>query len=499
MKKDKESYNQILKSTTIFGGSQVLILLVGIIRTKIVALLLGTAGVGIIGIYYSIIDMLRSVAGLGIDIPSVREVAETDSLGDKSKLYKTIRRYNLWFRGTALLGLLLCIIFSYPIGVWAFGNDEYTLYIACLSICVFLAILTTGKSAIFQGMRRISYLAKSNIIASVISLFIAASFYFVWGVDAIVPVFVITYLFSFICVEFYYRKLQIVKVGISRKEVFESGLQSLKLGIFIVLGGFASTLSMFLVRAYITRNAGIDAAGLFQSAWVITNIYLGLVLRAMGTDFFPRLSTIANDRLKVKKLVNEQTYVVLIVASPIIVGMLLFASIAISVFYSSEFAYADNVLRWQVLGTFFKVLSWPMAFIMLAKNKGVIYLFSEILFYAVYLSSAYFLYPIHGLDAVGTAYLIAYIIYLPMVFIISYKLSGFAWNKNLIWMITVNFVLIIIAFFLPQYLNGKVLIIAGIMLLIVSSVYAYYNLQKVFSLDDLKNWFRNKVGRKEQD
>ncbi|MBK5720814.1 O-antigen translocase [Dysgonomonas sp. Marseille-P4677] len=496
MKKNNKSYNQILKSTTIFGGSQVLVVLIGIIRTKIIAILLGTTGVGIIGIYYSIVDMVRSGAGLGIDTAGVREVAEVDSQEDKTLLYKTIRRYNIWFKLTALIGLLLCIAFCYPISVWAFGDNGYAFSIACLSICVFCAILTTGRSTLLQGMRRISYLAKSNIIASIVSLIITIPLYSVWGIEAIAITFILTYLASFICVEFYYRKLRIPKVDISIKESFRLGLKPLKLGFFIVIGGFISTLSMFLVKAYITRNIGIDAAGLFQSAWVITNIYLGLILRSMGSDFFPRLSAIANDRSQVKTLVNEQSYVVLVIASPIIVGMLLFSNIAISIFYSSEFAYADTVLRWQILGTFFKVLSWPMAFIMLAKNKGFVYLFSEVLFYVVYLASTYLLFPKYGLDATGIAYFIAYIVYLLIVFIISHKLTKFGWTKNIVLMTVVNILLIGTAFFLSQYSSDNIFLLSGIILFAISILYGYYNLQQVFSLQELKDWFRKTPNNK---
>lgn len=467
-----------------------LVILIGIIRTKVIAVLLGTAGVGIIGIYYSVIDMLRSAAGLGIDTAGVKDVAEVDSLNNENLLYRTIRRYNLWFKATALMGLFLCIIFCYPISVWAFGDSQYTFQIACLSVCVFFAILTTGRSTLLQGMRRISYLAKSNIAASIISLIVALPFYFIWGAEAIIIVFILTYLLSFFCVEFYYRKLKISRVEVSKKEAFILGLEPLRLGVYIVVGGFVSTLSMFFVKAYITRNIGIDAAGLFQSAWVITNIYLGLILRSMGSDFFPRLSAIVNDSSKVKQLVNEQSYIVLIIASPIIIGMLLFSNIAISLFYSSEFAYADNVLRWQVLGTFFKVLSWPLAFIMLAKNKGLVFLSTEVLFYVVYLLSAYFLFSLYGFDAVGIAYLIAYIVYLPMVFIISNKLSNFVWNKNIVLMVIVNLTMVMTAFLLSQYLSGNYFLLSGIMLFVLSAFYGYYNLQKVFSLQDLKNWFR---------
>mgnify|MGYP000857318647 CR=1 FL=1 len=490
MKKKNQSYSQILKSTTIFGGSQLMVILIGIIRTKIVAMLLGTTGVGIIGIYYSVINMIRSAAGLGIDTAGVREVAEINSTGDETLLHKTVNRYNLWFLSTALIGLFLCIVFCYPISIWAFGNDRYTLAFAILSVCVFLAILTAGRSTLLQGMRRVSYLAKSNILSSLISLVVAVPIYFFFGTEAIVFAFLLTFLISFLCVEFYYRKLHIPRMKVIGKEAFLAGLKPLRLGIYIVIGAFISTVSLFVIRAFITRNLGIEAAGLFQSAWVITNIYLGLVLQSMGTDFFPRLSAIAGNENKVRELVNEQTYVALVVASPIIVAMILFSSIAISVLYSSEFSFADSILRWQVLGTFFKVLSWPMAFIMLAKNKGAIYLFSEGLYYVVYLLSAYLLYPIYGLLSAGIAFFIAYLVYLPVVFIIAFRLSAFRWNRDVVIMSLVNLVLVISTFLVSTYVADTIEgIILKCILMVVSLIYGYYNLRKIFNIADLKTWF----------
>ncbi|GAB6008318.1 O-antigen translocase [Dysgonomonas reticulitermitis] len=489
--KKETSYSQILKSTSIFGGSQVLVIIIGIVRAKAIALLLGPAGVGIIGIYQSIVDMLRTGCGLGLDTGGVREIAAANSLEDKTLLGKTIYRLNWWFLVAAFLGLTACLAFCRPISIWAFGTDKYVLPIVLLSIPVFLAILTTGRSVNIQGMRKVSYMAQYEVWGSLVGLFIALPLYYILGLKGIVPAFITTGLVLYFFVEFYYKKLNVRLIKIPRKEVLEAGLSTLKLGIFIVISGIISTAGMFLVRAYISRSLNVEAAGLFQSAWTITAVYLGLILKSMGADFFPRLSSIAEKKTEIKKLVNEQTYVVLVISVPVIIGMLLFSEFALSVLYSTKFANAENILQWQVLGSVLKLLSWPVAFIILAKKKGLLFLFSEVVFYISYLAVSYFLFPQYGLDAVGIGYLIAYMIYLPLIVLIGWRISGFIWSKEIMIMITIGLTLICVAFYISHTKEVNTWIF-GSAVLFISLLYSFYKLKKVFSLEDLNNWFGKK-------
>lgn len=491
MSKENSSYNQIVKSTTIFGGSQVIMIIIGLVRTKIIALLLGTTGIGLIGIFQSVVDMVRSGSLLGMDTAGVKDVAEINSKGDDALFSKVVAGFNKWFRISAILALIVCVLFCYPISLWAFDSGDYAVHIALLSVAVSFLILTTGRSVILQGMRRIPELAKSMIWGSILGLVVTVPIYYIWRIDGIVPAFILSAFTGFLCVEYYYRKQEIKKAQVSVRESLVSGLATFKLGIYIVVAGFVGTLSMFLIRAFISRSIDLDAAGLFQSAWMITNVYLGLILRAMGSDFFPRLSAISADKAKIKTLVNEQTYIVLVIASPIIVGLLLLSDFALSILYSSEFIYADTILKWQILGSFFKVLGWPIAFILLAKGKGRLFLLTEIVFYVVYLLFSYLLYPAYGLDASGIGYFIAYIVYLPMVFFIVRTISGFVWNRDVLKMSLVNLLLISGVFLISTCYTGYMLII-GCPLLIISVIYAYFKLRRVFSIDDFKSWFKKR-------
>lgn len=461
----------------------------GIIRTKIVAILLGPSGVGIIGVFQSIIDLMRSGYGFGIDTAAVRDVAAANSTEDENKLTETVSLFQKLFFLSALAGLIGCVIFCYPISLWAFDDGAYSIHIALLSISIFFAILTTGQSSILQGMRKIKYMAQASIIGSIISLTITFPLYYFLGTKGITPYFILINIAAFASVNYFYKKLNIETTKISYHEAYTAGKETLKFGLYVVVAGLIGTFSMFLIRGIIIRNIDIDAAGLFQSAWTITTVYLALILRSMGTDFFPRLSSIIDNNKEANRLVNEQSYITLLIASPLIVGMIIFSGLAISILYSSDFSYADNVLRWQLAGTFLKVLSWPLAFIMLAKNKGRIFLITEIIFYAIYLLSCQLFIDRYRLDITGIGYLAAYIVYLPTVFIIGKRISGFGWNKEIWQMVIVNSIFITVAFCICMYCNQYEFLFGGV-LLVLTLGYSFVKLRKVFGIDDLRKWIK---------
>ena len=61
------TYGQILKSSALMGGSTVANIAVSVVRAKAMALLIGPAGVGLVGLHTSILNLTHSVAGMGIN------------------------------------------------------------------------------------------------------------------------------------------------------------------------------------------------------------------------------------------------------------------------------------------------------------------------------------------------------------------------------------------------------------------------------------------------
>src|SRR5690349_9794743 len=86
---EKPTYGHIIKSAAMVGGSSVLKIVVGIIRTKAMAMLLGPAGFGLFGLYGAVSDLWLSIAGMGVNSSGVRQIAEAVGSGDNARVAQT--------------------------------------------------------------------------------------------------------------------------------------------------------------------------------------------------------------------------------------------------------------------------------------------------------------------------------------------------------------------------------------------------------------------------
>ena len=170
---DRTSYVQILRSTALIGGSSGLTLLVGMARTKAIAMLLGPTGIGLMGVYASIADVARSVAQMGVNSSGVRQIAEAVASEDDRQIARTVTALRRIAFGLALLGTLAMVAFSGPIAVWTFGNNEHAGAVAWLSLAVFFKIVSDGQAALIQGMRRIADLARIGVVGALLGAIVS--------------------------------------------------------------------------------------------------------------------------------------------------------------------------------------------------------------------------------------------------------------------------------------------------------------------------------------
>lgn len=110
-------------------------------QNKVVAILLGAEGMGIIGIMSNAMGFIKTGAGLGICQSAVRDVSEAYGSGDKKRFSHIICITRKVVLFTSFLGLAVTIIFSSCLSQWGFGDKTYTLSFIFLSIAIFLKYL----------------------------------------------------------------------------------------------------------------------------------------------------------------------------------------------------------------------------------------------------------------------------------------------------------------------------------------------------------------------
>src|SRR5271157_608252 len=366
---EKGTYGQILKSSALIGGSSVLNIAIGIVRTKAMALMLGPAGVGLFGLYGSISSLTQTIAGMGINSSGVRQIAEAVGSEDADRIAQTtavLRRTSVVL---GLLGAALLVMFSRQVSTLTFGSKEHSGAVSLLSIAVFFSLVSAGQGALVQGMRRIADLAKMGVLGALFGTLISIPLVYFLRDKGVVPSLVGLAAMTIMPSWWYSRKVNIQAPSITASQVGQEAAALLKLGFVFMSTGLMTMGVAYAVRVIVLRKVGVEATGLYQSAWTLGGLYVGFILQAMGADFYPRLTACAQDNVACNRLVNEQALVGLLFAGPGALATLTFAPLVIALFYSAKFGAAVGVLRWICLGTTLQVIVWPLGFIIVAKGK----------------------------------------------------------------------------------------------------------------------------------
>jgi len=181
------SYRNIVKATSLFGGVQVFTILITMVRTKFVAVLLGTAGVGIINLLNSPLTFIAGLTGLGISYSVIRDISQSVESGDEVKLARTLISFRRIVIVTGLIGMFVTIFFSPLLSKWTFGDSSYTWAFIWLSVTLFFNAISGGQKAQLQGMRKLQSMAKATVIGSFVGLLTSVPLYFLFGLKGIVP------------------------------------------------------------------------------------------------------------------------------------------------------------------------------------------------------------------------------------------------------------------------------------------------------------------------
>ena len=179
----KNPYQQILKATSLFGGVQLINIIISIIRSKVIALFIGPLGMGISGLLNSTLNIINEVVKMGLDTAAVKEIAFSDANEQNHKLSTIIivLKRIAWVIG--ILGFLLMLLFSNLFSRLAFCNTDYTFAFAWISIALLLKQLTMAQLTVLQGLRKLKLLANANIFGSILGLVITVPIYYFFRIE----------------------------------------------------------------------------------------------------------------------------------------------------------------------------------------------------------------------------------------------------------------------------------------------------------------------------
>lgn len=489
---NQSSYRSIFKATSLFGSVQLFQIIIQIVKSKFIAILLGPAGVGIIGLYQSGILLVQNITNMGLASSAVRDVSEAFGLKDYHRInlvITTIRRL-VW--GTGLLGMIALAVFSPLLSKASFGNYDYIIPFIFLSVTLLLDQISAGQKVVLQGMRKLKELAKCSVIGSTFGLLVSVPLYYLLGVKGIVPTLFLNSICTLSVSWLYSRKIPVQKIEQSTKETFKQGRLMLVMGISMSLSGIFNTAASYVIRAYIQFVDGVEVVGLFQAGFMIMSTYVGLVFNAISTDYYPRLAAVNKDNSKCKEIINQQGEMASLILVPMLTICLVFMPVILNVLYSNEFLRANDYISWACIGMYLRLASWVISFSFVAKAESKLFMLNEALACSYYVLFSVVGYYLGGLTGVGIAFTLQYLVYLIQVYLIARKRYQFRFSNNFIQTYFCLLIALILCLVIVLSFNGWQKYTFGVLIILLCSGYCLFLLNKKI---DLLGAVRNKINK----
>lgn len=402
-------YTDLVKISFYSGLGTFVRMFSGLISVKVVASIIGPAGMALMGQLTNFTTILQSVAGGGITSGVTRYISEFSD--DKQRL--------TWYLSTAiritlflsfLVGFCLIICASY-ISILLLNTDAYKLVFIVFGCSIVLYSINALLMAILNGFKEYRLFIQINIVGSVVSLLfsIVLSIHFglMGAMLSVVTyqsvVFIIAWVILMKADRSYLHFFRIPYNRLAAGQLFNYSIMTLATALIV-------PISQLLVRGYIVDEVSSTDAGMWEGVNRISGMYLQLIISSLGIYYLPRLSELKTDKefsVEVKH-VFKVLLPFLIIASVIIY---LFRTIIITLLFTSAFNSMESLFSFQLLGDVLKMSGWILGYIMIAKAMVRAYIFTELLNYGCFVCLSILLVNWIGVKGAVIAYAIAHACY----------------------------------------------------------------------------------------
>lgn len=479
----QSSFRSIMKGTAIFGGTQMVNMASNIAKGKLTAAILGARGMGISSLLSSTLSPIQQFFTFGLTTSAVKTLSSLSDEKERSSYVKSFRRLMLLL---SLLAMGCTLAGARWLSLATFSTPDHWTWFAILAVGVFFLMLSTAESTILQGFRTLRFLAICNTTGPLSGLFIAVPLYWVWGIEGIAPGIAAMGFVSWGVNRFFTHKLHISHSPQTWSTTFRQGRGMLILGGTIMISGLLGALSVYLMNTLIGHYGSESDIGFYQAANTITLQCTAMVFAAMGTDFFPHLSSIIHDRAKAQRLVCQEGETVLLIIVPIALMLITMAPVVIRILLTSEFDHITFLLRAMSVCLITRTICFPLDYICIAKGDNTYFFWME----GVWSNLKTVLltiggYMLGGLDGIGIALLIGIFIEVGVSIFFNYWRYGITYSAQY-YRLAGILTLALAGGFTASFITADIVAypLMGVITL-VTGLYAYHQIDKRINLRNL--------------
>ena len=408
----------LIKTSVLTGISTVIKLVSAFVINKVIAIYIGPSGLAIVGQLQSFTSIITTFSNGAISSGIVKYTAEYQDIEEKKKIFSSSIVISLI---CSLIISIFLFTFSGYLSELILKDIQYSSVFIIFGATIFLFALNMVLISILNGQKEIKKYVLVNIAGSIFSL--------VFTSILIMQLNLMGALYAMVLnqsVMFFVTLAFVIKSSWFKLEYFKQGLdkESLsklsKYSLMAIVSALTVPVSHLIIREYIGENLGWDSAGYWQGIWYISTMYLMLVTTTLGVYYLPRLSEIQDNKELRKEIFGGYKIImpIVILASLII---FLLKEYVILIAFSKDFMPMMELFAWQLMGDVIKIASWLLAYLMLAKAMTKVFIYTEVLFSALFVGLSILFVDKFGLVGITYAYALNYLLYLFMMIFIFRK------------------------------------------------------------------------------
>ncbi|ADY53771.1 multi antimicrobial extrusion protein MatE [Pseudopedobacter saltans DSM 12145] len=385
----------------------------GFIVNKIVAVLTGPSGIAVIGTFNNFVTIALSIANGSINTGVVKYTSEYNGQGNKlKKLFST--SLVISFTCSIVTSLVL-LLFSDFFSIFLLKDIRYKSIFKVFGLTIVFYSINSLLISILNGKGDIKKYTIINTTTSIISLVLSIVLIYFFEIDGALYSLVLSQTLVFFVTVLLLKKCEWFVFDYFNKGLNKFHMVNLfKFSLMTITTALTVPISQIVVRNTLIRDLGINDAGYWQAIMRISDGYLLIVTTSLSTYFLPKLSSLkTNFEIKSEIYNGLKIITPFVLASCLIIYLLRF--VIIKILFTEEFLEIESLFIWQLLGDFFKIISWIIGYLMLAKAMTKLYIITDIGFSIMYVLLNLLFIKFYGLKGATIAFSLNYFIYLIMI------------------------------------------------------------------------------------
>ena len=424
----------IIKASAILGSSSLITIFIRIVSAKAWAVFVGPEGVGLYGVLWGFLVLLGILSGFGVATGLVRMGAQALAERDEEEISSIRKAAELIMLVAFAAACVVLFALHGPISRAVFGKSGQDMLLIPVAIALFFTLHNGVQSSTINAYHRVGALAKIAVYNSIVSTVLIVGALWLFGAKAIPWAIVVDSCAGWTITRvFLRREVPRGVAGITRQRLRATIERLLRFGGPYVLALLVGSGVQSFLPILVNGKLGTAEAGFFRAATTIAATYLGIILVSMSQDYYPRVAALKGKPEELRQCVHEQQRLVLLITVPVILVALAVVPFIIPILYSREFAPAIKILEWQLLGDIFRFGSWTMSYAIVACLSSSKYLLIELALGAVTLTASYFGMALYGVEGLGMAFLVSYMVYSVVVYIVANRNLGLTLDPRSLW------------------------------------------------------------------